>query len=93
MFLEWLYEKTTVAEAEAKHTDADDPRGKQSPQLLKPFGFLNSRWEALKAQMVEGDELWLFRSPSETWRNMAGCAGVALVRDGKIVAKIVTSMN
>ena len=43
--------------------------------------------------LQEGDELWEFRSPRESWANMAGRAGIALVRNGEVVASIVTRMN
>jgi len=49
--------------------------------------------EALKAQMIEGDEVWEFRSPPESWRGFYGRAGVALVRNGEVVDIVVGSMN
>jgi len=45
------------------------------------------------AQMEEGDELWEFRSPVESWEHLAGRAGIALVRQGEIINFIVTMMN
>jgi len=46
-----------------------------------------ARWEALKAQIVAGDELWYFESfPS----SMTGGAGYCLVRDSKCVAALAT---
>jgi hypothetical protein len=44
----------------------------------------NPRWYKLK----EGDELWNFRSPPRTWPAKLGAAGVALVRNGKIVDNV-----
>jgi predicted RNA-binding protein with PUA-like domain len=45
-------------------------------------------WYKLKASMKDGDELWNFRSPPHTWPAKLGAAGVALVRDGKIIDNV-----
>jgi hypothetical protein len=47
------WRKTTVGEAEAQHSGHPD-----MPGMEKPFGFLNAQWEALKAAMLPGDELY-----------------------------------
>jgi hypothetical protein len=47
-------------------------------------------WRKFIGQMVEGDELWSFESPPETWHNLAGRAGYALVRSGRVVDSIVS---
>ena len=52
------------------------------------------RWErAFKARMTDRDELWEFDSPAEYWEGLAGREGVALVRDGRPIAHVVTVMN
>ena len=89
----WLQEKISVAEAEATHPGVDDERRSRHPELAKPFGGLNSRWEALKSEMKPGDEIWTFSSPADYWEHLAGRAGVALVRHGKAVKTIVTLKN
>jgi hypothetical protein len=43
--------------------------------------------------MQPGDELWTFSSPAESWKYLAGRAGVALVRDGKPIKVVITLMN
>jgi len=53
----------------------------------------SSRWKVLLDEMQDGDELYEFCSPPESWKYLAGREGVALVRDGVVVADIVTSMN
>ena len=74
---ETLRRRLTVAEIEA-----DNP------------GFAgHARWEEIKATMQPGDELWSFHSPSWTWQALCGRAGIALVRDGAIVAELITMMN
>jgi hypothetical protein len=41
----------------------------------------------------EGDELWKFSSPPEQWAALAGRGGIALVRDGRSVAHVVTVLS
>jgi len=74
-----------VAEAEPPHT-AQNERPSSPPV---PNDRWNDRWRAFLAQMQEGDELWTFCTPPETWEHMAGLGGFALVRHGKMVARIV----
>ncbi len=89
----WLIKKVSIAEAEAEHPGARDERAKQHPELARPFGALNAKWEALKADMQPNDELWTFSSPPRTWEDLAGRAGIALVRDGQVIEVIVTMLN
>jgi hypothetical protein len=86
---DWLQKRLSVAEAEAAYAVKDDRLG---PAPV-PFGFQNNEWRALLAEMQDGDELWEFTSPQETWANLAGRAGIALVRRGEVVRSIVTVMN
>ena len=89
----WLQERISIEEAERRFMPTPDDRSNYVPQLRKPFGFLNARWEKLKARVQAGDEIWTFRSPPETWQDLAGRAGVALVRDNKVIDAVVTIMN
>lgn len=89
----WFSRKTTVEEAEAAHPGVQDERTKRFPEAAKPFGFQHAEWEALKAEMKPDDELWTFASPPDSWKKLAGSAGVALVRDGKVIGSIVTLRN
>jgi hypothetical protein len=61
--------------------------------LLLPFGFEHERWNAFKAAMNPGDELWEYCSAKETWDQGLGMAGIELVRDGKVIAHLMTRMN
>jgi hypothetical protein len=40
---------------------------------------------AVTVVIQEGDVVWRFSSPPDSWKYLAGRAGFALVRDGKIV--------
>lgn len=50
----------------------------------------HERWFTFLAQRAPGDEVWAFESPRETWRELAGAAGYALVRKGQVVERLVT---
>ena len=89
----WLDKKVTIAEAEAEHPGIMDERVQRFPDAAKPFGFKSGQWEAIKAAMQPGDELWTFVSPAESWQNLAGRAGIALVRAGTTIAVLLGAMN
>jgi hypothetical protein len=89
----WLDKKVTIAEAEAEHPGIRDERVQRFPDAAKPFGFKSGQWEAIKAAMQPGDELWTFVSPKESWENLAGRAGIAVVRDGNPVMVLTTMLN
>jgi hypothetical protein len=86
---EWLKKKTTVEKAEQAHLVTN---GRLGPKPV-PFGFINARWEKLKAAMRPGDELWEFESSRESWEELAGRAGLCIVREGRIIDAIITRMN
>jgi hypothetical protein len=77
--------RKTVAEAEPAHTVQNE---RPSSHPVRSDG-----WRAFLSQMQEGDELWTFCTPPEAWEHMAGRGGIALVRHGKWVAKIVTLLQ
>jgi len=47
----------------------------------------------LKAEIKPGDELWNFSSSTESWQQLAGRMGVALLRDGKVIQVLITEIN
>jgi hypothetical protein len=71
------------------------PSTNQSENLHQfgSFGIGSKQWQRIKEQMQPGDELYKFRSPPETWANLAGRAGIALVRDGKVIDTLLTALN
>jgi hypothetical protein len=89
----WLQKKISVAEAEAAYPGVKDDRVVRSPEAAKPFGFRHRQWEELKAALIPGDEIWTFASPPESWTDLAGRAGVALVRNGVPIKVVTTAMN
>jgi hypothetical protein len=45
---------------------------------------IRREWQKLRMQAEEGDEVWAFENPSNTWKRMGRQTGYALVRDGEI---------
>jgi hypothetical protein len=82
---EWLIERLSVAEAEARFTLPPDDRAERYPDLKKPFGFKNAEWEKLKRQMQPADELWIWEK-----RPWPGAGGIALMRNRDLVGVIMT---
>ena len=89
----WLQKKVSVAEAETTYPGIKDDRVARFPDAAKPFGFRHRQWEELKAAVIPGDEIWTFASPPESWTDLAGRAGVALVRNGVPIKVVTTAMN
>ncbi|MCX7002592.1 MAG: hypothetical protein NTV22_04885 [bacterium] len=58
-----------------------------------PYGISREGWDKLKAQMEDGDVIWSFESPQDSWLHSAGRMGYALVRSGRAIDGIVTLMN
>ena len=90
---DWLDRQVTIAEAEAIYTTPPEQRSPRSPQDALPFGSINWQWEALKSVMQPDDELWTFASPAESWRALAGVAGLVVVRAGEPLAAMTTMVN
>jgi hypothetical protein len=58
-----------------------------------PFAYINDAWEELKSEVRAGDLIYFFTSDEESWWALCGREGYALIRDGKVVAMIVTAMS
>jgi hypothetical protein len=52
---------------------------------------IRMEWQKLKRDQAEGDELWAFQNPSNTWKKLGKHTGYALVRNGKIVQSVVVT--
>jgi hypothetical protein len=79
---EWLTQRTQNAPA-AHHRN------------LSPMAALRIRreWEKLRDAAEEGDEIWAFENPSNTWKKLGHHTGYALVRRGKIVEHTVVTSS
>ena len=60
---------------------------------LAPMAALRIRmaWEKLKRDAGEGDEMWAFQNPSNTWKKLGKHTGYAIVRGSKIVKSVVVT--
>lgn len=58
-----------------------------------PFGYCYLDWLMLDRRQLPGDELWEYDSGGEMWAKLVGRAGVALVRDGRIIGVLTTAMS
>lgn len=80
----WLCDQLSLQQAEAVNTASDGG---------VPFNKQNDRWERLKSSLRDGDQIWSFCSSPESWEHLAGRAGFAIVREGRVVDSIITIMN
>jgi hypothetical protein len=93
---QWLTRRTTIADVENGFA-ADPPL----PWWKRALGFRRSgvcddwltAWNRFKGTLHDGDEVWEFCSPSETWENLQGRAGYAIVRNSRVVSYIVVLEN
>ena len=53
----------------------------------------DEKWLEFKDKMQDGDELWYYRTPPETWAAFCGREGYVLVRDDTVVHEILLSIN
>lgn len=60
--------------------------------LQLPF-YGSEEWEALKAEMRPGDELWEYCTSRASWQALMGSAGYLLMREGEVVAGVTIRMN
>jgi len=83
-----LLAKRTIQQIESDEV-IEDPLG-AVPAL--PFGHLNKCWKNLLAQMMDGDELWSFKSEWDgNWCRTEIRSGYVLVREGSPEAFILTA--
>lgn len=82
---EALVRRLTLEEAQARAGIAN-PDHPSMPSRV-------AEWERFTASMLPDDEFWAYCTPKWTWQALAGRAGIALVRDNKVVAKIITMLN
>lgn len=79
-------ENQAMADIEAWRKD-----GLPIPKVL--FGYMNSKWLALKSMLQPGDEIVRYSTDKSSWQGRRGEKGVALVRSGCIVDRLVTAQS
>jgi hypothetical protein len=93
----WLVEPLASLEldeavrTELRHLGVSEATGQTLAQRLAAS--FRVEWLELTQAATPGDAVWYFRSPQQTWAELAGRAGFALVRDGVPVAALVTQLS
>lgn len=59
----------------------------------KPFGYQYTEWEQFKRLVRPRDCVVFFRSNPASWEALYGTEGYALVRNGRILRSILTSLS
>lgn len=77
----------TVEDAEAENMEVCAGSG----TAPVPFGSINRQWRELLEKRQNRDVLWAFYSTEEWVDGHVGRAGVALVRDGKVVGLVLSA--
>jgi hypothetical protein len=57
---------------------------------LESENLSGEQWEEFKASLINGDQLWRFRSQEEPLMVGVKCEGVAILRDGEVVTSLIT---
>ncbi len=58
----------------------------------RPFGNLTDRWRQFVSHKQEGEEIWSFSSPPESFSRMGGCAGFAIV-SGEVIREVFVTLR
>ena len=78
---DWLIQEINMNNLENKYNIAKHPEQEWS------------RWKLFKSKYQLGDKVYEFDSPSEYWESLSGSAGYVILRNGKIVAELITMEN
>jgi hypothetical protein len=90
---EWLTKRTSLPSFSVPKSQLHSAQSRGD--ALLQLRAIKSRQEikTLEVLMLPGDEIWEFSSPPELWQRLMGRAGIALVRNGRSIAHVVTKMN
>lgn len=86
---QWLTERLTVQQVEGQLREMDQDWEKHG---------VSSQWlyyydQQFRSVMQPQDEIWLYDSGPESWENLCGEIGIALVRAGHVINVIMFRMN
>ena len=77
----WLLKEIDISALQKRFDDEETP-DHEWPQ-----------WKSFKTLYKGGDTIREFDSPSNYWDSLCGMAGYALIRDGEIIATMITDEN
>jgi hypothetical protein len=89
---EWLQKKlettdyVALASEEVLSSGLVDKNAEQELLARLAKGPIPERWKEFIRTMQPHDEFWYYRSPEETWADLRGAAGYAIVRNGEVVS-------
>jgi hypothetical protein len=74
-------------------TQREENRPAAQHRDVPPMTALRIRreWEKLRSRLAEGEELWFFTNPSNTWKKLGHHTGYARVANGRIVESVVVT--
>lgn len=86
-----LVKKVSLAEAEQWASDkiivfVSDPKSEYQE-------WLKMIWNPFIFKLKDGDELWLFSTPSIYWEHLMGKDGFVILRDKRVVAALTVSQS
>ena len=81
----WLTKQTSLNELRAECVELEIP--------LYASRVVLEIADTLETQMLPGDQLWKYSTPSEQWKAACGHSGLAIVREGLVVAFREIAMN
>ncbi len=87
------WRRTTVVEAEKSQRAPGSGTEGVDAHIWVTQSDTHAFWQVLKSLLQPGDELYEFSTDQESWDALAGRAGIHVVRDGEIVATIITMLN
>ena len=100
MRTEWLTERCESLRAvdirmqEMASLDLSDENKRKLLAKSKQFADWElERWTPFVSLVSDGDEVWRFTSPAESWAAFCGCASYCIVRSGTIGETLVTIRN
>lgn len=82
---QWLTKQTSLNELCAECVDREIPL--QASRVVLEIA------DALERQMLPGDQLWKYSTPTEQWKATCGHSGLAILREESVVAYREIAMN
>jgi hypothetical protein len=80
----------SIGEIEGKNKIEIEKEGKK---ISLPFGYVNNQWLEIKSKMKKGDKIFEFSTGPDSWANLAGRAGVIVLRKNELIGTVITTMN
>lgn len=81
----WLTKQTSLNELRAECLDPEIPL--QARRVVQEIA------DALERQVLPGDQLWKYSTPTELWKAACGHSGLAIIREESVVAYREIAMN